>query len=100
MKTRKFPNPTLMSAAELDEAIETQMGLHPNGSPYADLLIEEFERRDGSAPCPAVMSAKGLDETYASEIERHPHGSALTTEVIDTIDRRSGSTVTCAVAHD
>lgn len=38
-------NPTLMSFADLEAAIEEEMSANPDGSPYADLLHEEFERQ-------------------------------------------------------
>lgn len=42
------PNPSLMTPADLDAAIEAEMAAHPDGSPYADLLHQEFERRQGA----------------------------------------------------
>lgn len=42
------PNPSLMTPADLEAAIEAEMAAHPDGSPYADLLHEEFERRQGA----------------------------------------------------
>ncbi|MFV8160833.1 hypothetical protein ACNQVK_01530 [Mycobacterium sp. 134] len=37
-----------MTPADLEAAIEAEMAAHPDGSPYADLLHEEFERRQGA----------------------------------------------------
>lgn len=41
------PNPSLMTPAQLDAAIEAEMAARPNGSPYADLLHDELDRRQG-----------------------------------------------------
>ncbi|GAA4915730.1 hypothetical protein [Nesterenkonia rhizosphaerae] len=39
------PNPSLMSARELEDAIDEEMERHPDGSDYATKLIDEYERR-------------------------------------------------------
>ena len=44
----KRPNPVHLSHAELDAAIKREMDAHPDGSPYADLLHQEVERREGA----------------------------------------------------
>lgn len=37
--------PRSLSLAELEEQINTEMARYPNGSRYADLLLEEFDQR-------------------------------------------------------
>lgn len=96
---KKFRNPALMSAAELDEAADAQMDAYPDGSPFGTLLIDEIERRE-ELNSPALMSAAELAEAISDEMRECPGGSARASELIDTQERREGAWVVLAESYD